>query len=112
MRPRDVGWAKARSTCTSSPSAPEQRLCPPQRRWWAKRCVNCVAAHELADRALAHPTKLRLLESEHEQHGLVTLLLQLWREHVLVKRNAAQTRQDRYILLAIDLKGHRRRIEA
>ena len=51
-------------------------------------------------------------QPEHEQHGLVALLFQLRREHVLAERDAAQARQDRHILLAAGLERHRRRVEA
>src|SRR5262245_59493464 len=77
-----------------------------------ERCINCAAAHEHADRALAHPTRRRASEPEHKQHRLVALLLQLRRERMLADRDAAQAREDRDILLAIDLEGHRRCIEA
>src|SRR5262245_17378861 len=52
------------------------------------------------------------LEPEHEQHGLVALLLELGNELMLAARDRAQARQDRDVLLAVDLERHRRRVEA
>src|SRR5262245_2942336 len=51
-------------------------------------------------------------QPEHEQHGLVALLLELGDELVLAARDRAQPRQDRDVLLAVDLERHRRRVEA
>src|SRR5262245_35476199 len=72
------------------------------------------ASHEYADRAFAHPTRTNnsASEPEHKQHRLVALLLQFRRERVLANRDAAQAGEDRDILLAVDLEGHRRRVEA
>src|SRR5437667_11882108 len=67
------------------------RLCPPYR-------------------ALATRTSIKTsLEPEHEQHGLVALLLELRNELMLAARDRAQAREDRDVLLAVDLERHRRR---
>src|SRR5262245_66517409 len=52
------------------------------------------------------------LQPEHEQYGLVALLLELGNEQMLAAGDRAQPREDRDVLLAVDLERHRRRIEA
>src|SRR5258707_12870256 len=56
--------------------------------------------------------KLSRSQPEHEQHGLVALFLELRAVGVLADRDSAQAGEDREILLAPDLEGHGRRVEA
>src|SRR5258705_9804266 len=56
-------------------------------------------------------TRRRDSETEHKQHRLVALLLQLRRECMLADRDAAEAREDRDVLLAVDLERHRRPAE-
>ena len=52
------------------------------------------------------------LQPEHEQHGLVALLLEFGDELVLAARDRAQPGEDGDVLLAAHLERHRRRVEA
>src|SRR5262245_60234179 len=63
--------------------------------------------------AFAYPTHAsKASQPKHEQHRVVTLFLELGREHVLADGDAAEPRQDCDVLLAAHLEGHRRRVEA
>src|SRR5258707_2424942 len=76
-------------------------------------------AKRLTSKTVAHPDLLpasgekekKSSKPEHEQHGLVALLLELRAVDVLADGDPAQAGQDRHILLAADLEGHRRRIK-
>jgi hypothetical protein len=52
------------------------------------------------------------LQPEHVQHGRVALVLEFRRVLQRVLAGRVQTGRDGHVLLAVDLKGHRRGIEA
>src|SRR5216683_7485730 len=57
-------------------------------------------------RGVSRPVWLRCSKREYEQHGLVAHIAQLRREVVSSFGDRAQSRQDRNILLAVDLERH------
>src|SRR5260370_41788979 len=76
-----------------------------------------IASSEYGKRnlSLSVPPAIRyslLSQPEHEQHGLVAHLPDLRRLRQLGPGRPARARQDRDVLLAVDLEAHRRRAEA
>src|SRR3979411_994547 len=79
---------------------------------WARRTRSSFWTGLRLCRVRLCPPYGSLLKPEHEQHGLVAHFPQLRRVRMPALGDWAEPRQDRDILLAVDLERHRRRVEA
>src|SRR5215470_8797558 len=62
--------------------------------------------------AIGHSVGTRNLQAEDKQHRLITQLPEFRRHRIDVSSIPVETRLDCEILLAADLEGHRRRVDA